>query len=66
MADCEHPNYVGAPTDGSAWVEAQLRGLPIRGNDWGEAPVFSRSGNRNNIYPQTRGDWIGFRVVREL
>ena len=22
--------------------------------------------NRNNIYPQTRGDWIGFRVVREL
>jgi len=28
--------------------------------------VFSRSGNRNNIYPQTRGDWIGFRVVRDL
>lgn len=66
VADCEHPNYVGAPTDGSAWVEPNCEAYQIRGNDWGEAPVFSRSGNHNNIYPQTRGDWIGFRVVREL
>ncbi|MGE7955438.1 formylglycine-generating enzyme family protein [Pseudomonas sp. NPDC089530] len=66
IADCEHANYVGAPTDGSAWVEPGCEALQIRGNDWGEAPVFSRSGNRNNIYPSTRGDWIGFRVVREL
>ena len=66
VADCEHPNYVGAPTDGSAWVEPNCEAYQIRGSDWGEAPVFSRSGNRNNIYPQTRGDWIGFRVVREL
>ncbi|MBN2992849.1 formylglycine-generating enzyme family protein [Pseudomonas cedrina subsp. fulgida] len=66
VADCEHANYIGAPTDGSAWTEANCEGYMIRGNDWGEAPVFSRSGNRNNIYPQTRGDWIGFRVVRDL
>lgn len=66
IADCEHPNYVGAPTDGNAWVEPGCESLQLRGNDWGEAPVFSRSGNRNNIYPQTRGDWIGFRVVRVL
>ncbi|NMX52802.1 formylglycine-generating enzyme family protein [Pseudomonas veronii] len=66
VADCEHPNYIGAPTDGSAWVEPNCESFQIRGNDWGEAPVFSRSGNRNNIYPQTRGDWIGFRVVRDL
>ncbi|WP_244243817.1 hypothetical protein, partial [Pseudomonas aeruginosa] len=26
----------------------------------------SRSGNRNNAYPDARGDWIGFRVAREL
>lgn len=67
VADCKHPDYVGAPTDGSAWIKdstCQLR--QIRGNDWGEAPVFSRSGNRNDIYPQTRGDWIGFRVERDL
>jgi formylglycine-generating enzyme required for sulfatase activity len=66
VADCEHSNYVGAPTDGSAWMEPNCEAYQIRGNDWGEAPVFSRSGNRNNIYPQTRGDWIGFRVVRDL
>ncbi|UHH00387.1 dihydropyoverdine dehydrogenase [Pseudomonas sp. 7-41] len=66
VADCEHPNYIGAPTDGSAWAEPNCESFQIRGNDWGEAPVFSRSGNRNNIYPQTRGDWIGFRVVRDL
>ena len=66
VADCEHPNYIGAPTDGSAWMEPNCESYQIRGNDWGEAPVFSRSGNRNNIYPQTRGDWIGFRVVRDL
>jgi formylglycine-generating enzyme required for sulfatase activity len=66
VADCEHPNYIGAPTDGSAWMEPNCEGYQIRGNDWGEAPVFSRSGNRNTIYPQTRGDWIGFRVVRDL
>ena len=66
VADCWHPNYEGAPTDGSAWVEPNCESYQIRGNDWGEAPVFSRSGNRNNIYPQTRGDWIGFRVVRDL
>ena len=66
VADCEHPNYIGAPTDGSAWVEPNCESYQIRGNDWGEAPEFSRSGNRNNISPQTRGDWIGFRVVRDL
>ncbi|MNV33841.1 Serine/threonine-protein kinase pkn1 [compost metagenome] len=66
IADCYHPDYVGAPTDGSAWTEPNCDTLRIRGNDWGEAPVFSRSGNRNDIDPQTRGDWIGFRVVRTL
>ena len=67
LADCKHDNYVGAPSDGSAWVtDCAGELLQIRGNDWGEAPVFSRSGNRNDIYPQTRGDWIGFRVERDL
>ncbi|EJM77361.1 dihydropyoverdine dehydrogenase [Pseudomonas sp. GM55] len=66
IADCYHPDYVGAPTDGSAWTEPDCDTLRTRGNDWGEAPVFSRSGNRNDIDPQTRGDWIGFRVVRTL
>lgn len=66
VADCWHENYVGAPTDGSAWVEPGCTTRHIRGNDWGEAPIFSRSGNRNDRPADTRGDWLGLRVVREL
>ncbi|TBV11408.1 chromophore maturation protein PvdO [Stutzerimonas kirkiae] len=67
VADCEHPDYIGAPTDGSAWVDDQGCGRAhIRGNDWSEPPIFSRSGNRNGRHKTVRGDWIGFRVAREL
>lgn len=66
VADCAHDNYVGAPTDGSPWLEKDCKIQQIRGNDYGEAPIFSRSGNRNQLYPHVRGDWIGFRVVRDL
>jgi formylglycine-generating enzyme required for sulfatase activity len=67
VADCWHPDYVDAPTDGSAWIDDKnCERAHIRGNDWGEAPIFSRSGNRNDRPKSTRGDWIGFRVAREL
>ena len=65
-ADCYNENYLGAPSDGSAWLTGDCKVRRIRGNDWGEAPVFSRSGNRNATYTDTRGDWIGFRVARDL
>ncbi|MFJ4348630.1 formylglycine-generating enzyme family protein [Pseudomonas sp. NPDC089401] len=71
VADCYHNSYDGAPADGSAWGQASraadsCKVVSIRGNDWGEAPIFSRSGNRNTNYPTRQGDWLGFRVVREL
>jgi formylglycine-generating enzyme required for sulfatase activity len=66
VADCYHDSYQGAPADGSAWREPGCKLVSIRGNDWGEAPIFSRSGNRNNAYANTRGDWLGFRVARQL
>ncbi|EJM26455.1 dihydropyoverdine dehydrogenase [Pseudomonas sp. GM25] len=65
-ADCYNENYEGAPSDGSAWETGKCQFKRIRGNDWGEAPVFSRSGNRNALVPTERGDWIGFRVARDL
>ncbi|RON47139.1 dihydropyoverdine dehydrogenase [Pseudomonas frederiksbergensis] len=65
-ADCYNEDYVGAPSDGSAWLTGKCQFKRIRGNDWGEAPVFSRSGNRNALVPGDRGDWIGFRVARDL
>lgn len=66
VADCAHKDYVGAPTDGSAWLEKDCKLQGIRGNDYIEAPVFSRSGNRNDMYPNERGDWLGMRVERDL
>ena len=66
-ADCWHPNYEGAPSDGSAWMTGGVcADAQMRGNDWGEAPVFSRSGNRNSRKREVRGDFLGFRVAREL
>ncbi|WP_145003777.1 dihydropyoverdine dehydrogenase [Pseudomonas oryzihabitans] len=67
VADCWHDHYRGAPADGSAWIDdPRCELVEIRGNDWGEPPVFSRSGNRNNAYRTDRGDWLGFRVAREI
>lgn len=66
VEDCEHDSYVGAPSDGSAWLTGQCEVRQIRGNDWGEAPIFSRSGNRNSLYSNVRGDWLGLRVARDL
>ncbi|QXH33932.1 formylglycine-generating enzyme family protein [Pseudomonas muyukensis] len=71
VEDCEHDSYVGAPADGSAWGRASraadsCKVVQIRGNDWGEAPIFSRSGNRNAMVPGKPGDWLGVRIVREL
>lgn len=65
-ADCHNENYNGAPADGSPWLEGSCKTRQIRGNDWTEAPIFSRSGNRNHLYDYVRGDWIGFRVARDL
>ncbi|TBU87887.1 dihydropyoverdine dehydrogenase [Phytopseudomonas dryadis] len=67
VADCWHDHYNGAPVDGSAWIDdEQCEVVQIRGNDWGEPPIFSRSGNRNTLGKRDRGDWVGFRVAREL
>lgn len=66
VADCQNDDYQGAPVDGSPWLAGNCASRMIRGNDYSEAPIFSRSGNRNDRDPATRGDWLGFRVAREL
>ncbi|QHB29106.1 chromophore maturation protein PvdO [Pseudomonas monteilii] len=67
VEDCWHTDYVGAPTDGSAWTTGgTCTHRQIRGNDYLEPPIFSRSGNRNEREPDVRGDWLGFRVARVL
>ncbi|MFB3803236.1 formylglycine-generating enzyme family protein [Pseudomonas sp. K1(2024)] len=66
--DCYVDSYATAPTDGSPQTKSSecADRRVIRGNDYTEAPIFSRSGNRNERSSTLRGDWLGFRVVREL
>ena len=63
VEDHSHKNYVGAPTDGSAWLTDDDRAARVlRGGSW----LFNnylRSANRINLVPGNRNLNIGFRVV---
>jgi formylglycine-generating enzyme required for sulfatase activity len=69
-ADCWHPNYDGAPTDGSAWTAPDCDKHVMRGGSWHNLPVFVRSAAR--VGAGRSGDesdysgLAGFRVARDL
>jgi formylglycine-generating enzyme required for sulfatase activity len=63
-----HDNYEGAPTDGSAWIDAKSKesnktSHPLRGGSWFSAPLNARSAYRRNVHLDSRGNHIGFRVI---
>ncbi|MGB6537669.1 MAG: formylglycine-generating enzyme family protein, partial [Xanthobacteraceae bacterium] len=66
-ADCLHDNYVGAPTDGTAWTEPGCN-LPVRrGGSMGSPPDALRSAARGfKARPTDRKPFLGFRVARSL
>jgi formylglycine-generating enzyme required for sulfatase activity len=62
--DIWHPNYIGAPLNGSAWVEGgDSSRRVIRGGAWDYLPRLLRSAWRDGIAAGCRRDNIGFRVV---
>ena len=68
-ADDSHDDYVGAPTDGSAWVDSGRENptesyTRLRGGSWASSPYNCRSVYRD--YFLRRGVhslYTGFRVV---
>lgn len=68
--DCWHENYIGAPVDGSAWLDegptANCQRRVLRGGSWSSFVNDIRSANRGNNDINYRSIFIGFRVVREL
>jgi formylglycine-generating enzyme required for sulfatase activity len=65
--DCWHPNYQGAPTDGSAWLSDQNNATRVlRGGSWLIDPRRCRSATRSYNPPDNRSHAFGFRVVREI
>jgi formylglycine-generating enzyme required for sulfatase activity len=67
VQDALHPNYDGAPRDGSAWEEG---GDPdrriLRGGCWLYHPRYLRAALRNGFSARLCSDVIGFRVARDL
>jgi formylglycine-generating enzyme len=63
-ADHMHDSYVGAPADGSAWVDRKEGAYRVfRGGGWRYNARYSRPSSRNNFIPSTRSNRYGFRVV---
>jgi formylglycine-generating enzyme required for sulfatase activity len=65
VQDCWHPNYDGAPTDGSAWKGGDCSQRVTRGGTWDAGAGDLRSASRSAANMQGR-DNIGFRVAREM
>ncbi len=68
VEDCYHPNYNGAPTDGSAWIKGgDCSRRVLRGGSWVNAPKDLRAASRDAGAPGAlRYDNYGFRVARNL
>jgi formylglycine-generating enzyme required for sulfatase activity len=68
-ADDSHDNYVGAPTDGSAWVDSKKNistetSTRLRGGSWVNYPNYCRSAIRSDyIRRDDHFSRTGFRVV---
>ncbi|MFO1100080.1 MAG: SUMF1/EgtB/PvdO family nonheme iron enzyme [Xanthobacteraceae bacterium] len=66
VQDCYHPNYNGAPTDGSTWTGGDCTARVVRGGFWGGGPEFVRPAFRDRNSANLRDYTLGFRVGRTL
>jgi formylglycine-generating enzyme required for sulfatase activity len=66
VQDCYHPNYNGAPTDGSTWTGGDCTARVIRGGSWGGGSEHVRPAFRDRSSTNDRNYTLGFRVGRTL
>ena len=69
-SDCWNENYVGAPSDGSAWSTGDCHKRVLRGGSWSNVPEFVRSAARSRADAAGRdanySSYAGFHVARTL
>lgn len=58
-----HSDYVGAPNDGSAWLDGKDNRRVIRGGGWDNEPYAARTYDRDAKKASTGDDEVGFRLV---
>jgi sulfatase modifying factor 1 len=63
--DCWHPDYAGAPVDGSARSTGDCSERELRGGSWFSTPAYVRANYRNHFAADYRTSSAGFRLVRE-
>lgn len=69
VEDCRHVTYKGAPSDGSAWLEANggdCGQRVYRGGSYDGRPRDLRTSDRNWSYAALQIGNVGFRLVRDL
>ena len=65
-ADCWNENYIGAPTDGSAWMTGECDASPHRaGNFWADA-CGVRTAYRIRVLHGNPSEGGGFRVAKTI
>ena len=63
VEDCWHKSYHGAPSDGSAWVDADCGSHVIRSGSWRNDQRYVRPANRDSYDTNVRYPTHGFRVA---
>ena len=66
VEDCEHDNYNGAPSDGSAWTAGKCASRVRRGGSWYSYPRELRASYRNCDTRFGNDDDVSFRVALSL
>ncbi|MBK1640431.1 Sulphatase-modifying factor protein [Chromatium okenii] len=64
VADCYHPNYQGAPTDGRAWRDDTCGERVARGGAFNKPSASMRVYVRAHFSAETKLNSLGFRVAR--
>jgi formylglycine-generating enzyme required for sulfatase activity/class 3 adenylate cyclase len=63
VEDCWHKNYLGAPSDGSPWVETECGSHVLRSGSWRNDARYARPANRDSYDTNVRYPTHGLRVA---